>query len=468
MEHISVQRGLAACVLLLSPFPFLHRLYNSTLQVLSLVSTDALSQILPLAAATVDTESTETWTYFLRLAVRHMPKLNTNTMVLMSDRCKGLENAVAECCPAAHHVVCAVHLVRNVSAHFGAAAAEEIKGLVYEAANATREQVFQAAMDAIKKKSSDIHDYLAAIPPAQWSQAGSTVPHFRISTSNAAESLNSVLRTARQQGPLAVFIKLRNWLFEQFGKRREVAEAAIQRNEVFPKSVLDHINEEAVIGRKYKCIRNGALVSVQTVGMRALAVNISVPVVASPCSCGLWAAMQLPCSHILAALAVPGSPLSWEPWVGACWTWRTQRDIYSAPLPAIDTTQLEMAPDLDLEALQPTGSRKKKRRPSRGESKTLAQKQRVQRTLAGVPIGRAALQEQRAAELTVSTIGGTRLLVAGTRVHMVDTGTRTCDCADFKEGNVCAHIIAAEQVPQAAAIGLESGIVPARDLLHPH
>jgi len=168
--------------------------------VLSLVASDACNHIIPLAAAIVGTEREETWSYFLRLCVRHMPRLDAEDMVLMSDRCKGLDNAVAATCPRAHHVFCVVHLTRNVAVHCGAEAAGDVKPLIYTAVTTPRRESFLGAMEEIRKKSEAAYTYLNKIPPESWTQAASSRPHFRVATSNAAESLNAVLEEARHRG----------------------------------------------------------------------------------------------------------------------------------------------------------------------------------------------------------------------------------------------------------------------------
>jgi hypothetical protein len=153
--------------------------------------------------------------------------------------------------------------------------------------------------------------------------------------------------------------------------------------------------------------------------------------------------------------------------VAGFWTWHGQLAVYSEVLPPVDTVALQIDTTLELDTFQPTGSRRGKRLPSKGELSTQPQRQRQRpaRTLAGDVVGAAAAQEQRAPELNVVHVTGPHYLVCGTMQHAVDRETRTCACAAFKAGMVCAHIIAAEQAAPNK-MGSITGIVPTASLAH--
>jgi hypothetical protein len=328
-------------------------------------------------------------------------------------------------------------------------------------------------MVEIRKVSEDAYEYLRGIDVQTWAQYASPVPHFHVATSNAVESLNALLVGARRQGPVMALFTLRDWMFGKFGSRRTVANEAIRRGEAFPKNVLDHLREESNKGRRYsrKCVGDRA--SVRTVGNQTYAVTTRLPVQEDPCSCRLWSATGLPCSHLLAALAAHDPQLGWTPWVSVYWSWNEQAALYSADFPAVDTVNLEQDANLKVTAFQPTGSRRKKRLPSRGETPLLAQKRRPERTLAGEIIGAAERREQYAAHLlseqgVVSFVGSSQFIVSGATHHSVDIEKRQCNCTTCKTGAVCAHIIAAEQAPQAVPGSIESDIVPTNELLRPH
>jgi len=302
----------------------------------------------------------------------------------------------------------------------------------------------------LRAASQAVFDYLSKLDAATWSQAKATYgrSYFHTTTSNDAESMNAVLLEARQRGPLELLTSLRGWIFGKFSLRREEAEAA---TDVFVPAVQKLIDEEADVARTFRCVANGKHVSVTVVGSRTFAVDLEK----KTCSCGLPKAQQVVCAHILAALSAVGRPRDWHSYIGTYLRWDTQRAIYRANFPAVNTVDLLQASELELSLFSPTGSRRKKRLPSTGE---IAQ-HHVQRDMAGTIVGAAASQEEHATEVTMLHIDGPNFVVQGHRQHTVNVDQRTCDCKAFKEGHVCAHIQAAEK-QQAPLMGNAVGFVP--------
>ena len=105
-------------------------------------------------------------------------------LTVISDRCKGLSDAVAETLPMAAHSFCAFHIHQNVVQRFGKAAAAH----VWNIANASTEREFANAVDALGNVSPGARDYLAGIPRDQWVRAFFPLPRFGHVTSNIAES----------------------------------------------------------------------------------------------------------------------------------------------------------------------------------------------------------------------------------------------------------------------------------------
>ena len=103
-------------------------LYIATVQ-------SAMNEIFPIAIGiSYDNEGSEGWKYFLRLLKESCPILSATHPLLrcnsfcyftfISDRDKGLVDAVSEIFPSNHHVNCTVHICRNVLAKFGTISAK--------------------------------------------------------------------------------------------------------------------------------------------------------------------------------------------------------------------------------------------------------------------------------------------------------------------------------------------------------
>jgi len=268
-----------------------------------------------------------------------------------------------------------------------------------------------------------------------------------------------------------VLIKLHTWTFDKFGERRARAKEELEAGQRFSIVTRKHIEEAAAQGRTYRVCFNGEEASVEVLGSQRVAVSIRSGA-EYPCSCRLYNAIRLPCSHLLAALGQHKPPLDFAPWVDPAWTLSTQLRLYSIPFPAVDTMGLREDQTIGLSAFQPSGSRRTKRLLSQGEVSSLNQKQRCRRTIAGDVVGNVAAQEQRAAELlatphAVVPVSESRVLVTGHASHVVDPRAGTCDCAAHRSGGMCAHVIAAAQAPVFSG-ELSSGIVPTAYLFGHH
>lgn len=434
-----------------------------------MVATDGDNKHVPLAAAIVKSEAEDSWSYFFRLAIQHMPQLNTGEMNVMSDRCKGITNTVEMHCSLAQHVYCTVHLARNVMTHCSSTGTrEEVKRLIYEAAMAPLRRDFSHTLEAIKGLDQDAHAYLNTIDPVLWAQSFSKVRRFYVTTSNAVESLNGILAEDRKKGPLKLLVALYEWTFEKFGKRRTKAEEASSHHQEFTVRVQEMLENEAGIGRSHKCSINGAQVQVKDSYGKTFAVCLDLPGPKAGCSCGLYTMMGLPCSHIMAALAKCNPPRSASSWVIPCWKMATQLRLYTTLLPAIPTDDLEADEMVSTQQYMPSGSRRMKRLPSFGESAMPAQRRYMARTLTGQPVGIDSVRGNHADAIAaapggVQAIGGDKVLV---HAHVVDVEEHSCDCLAFQRTGVCSHLRAAQatQPPDAGALEA-AGIVSTKRLL---
>nr|GFB53977.1 hypothetical protein [Tanacetum cinerariifolium] len=103
---------------------------------LTAVGKDANNQMFPLEWGIVETESQSSWTWFLK----HL-KVDINTKdggewTFMSDKQKGLLNAVQAIFPQAQHRLCARHIYANWYSDFRG---EQMKLAFYSAANLDEE-----------------------------------------------------------------------------------------------------------------------------------------------------------------------------------------------------------------------------------------------------------------------------------------------------------------------------------------
>ncbi|KAL3675654.1 hypothetical protein R1sor_025602 [Riccia sorocarpa] len=80
---------------------------------------DGNNNISIIAYAIVDRENEENWVWFLVHLRGAVAGIDSPEIQYVSDRCKGIINAVRNIFPGASHVHCTIHLQRNVKQRFG-------------------------------------------------------------------------------------------------------------------------------------------------------------------------------------------------------------------------------------------------------------------------------------------------------------------------------------------------------------
>jgi transposase-like protein len=149
---------------------------------------DAASQLIVIGVAVVESESSDSWQWFLRFLIQHHPVLTQPGYSVISDRQKGLIQAVSALLLNAHHRYCSVHLRRNLKAKFGEGVSTMFDSLVY----ACQESEWTSALDKIKAECPPAALYLdrnGSTPPEEYSNAFFQGCTFGHTSSNIGTSL---------------------------------------------------------------------------------------------------------------------------------------------------------------------------------------------------------------------------------------------------------------------------------------
>jgi len=331
--------------------------------------------------------------------------------------------------------------------HCSSEVREQVKQLIFEAAKAPLLCDFHSSLAKIKALDVKAFDYISGIPGELWALSFSKHASFYVVTSNAVESLNAALVDARRKGPLALLDFIYSWTFKAFAERRAEITSSMQ----FPKRVLETVDDAAQAAKGLRCVVNGLHAQVLVDG-KTFAVCLD-PAFRS-CSCGVYATIGLPCSHILRVLTA--CKQTWVGWVSQYWTMDVYRALYQIPLPAIPTNALVVNNKLTAQLYTPTGSRRKKRFRSAGESETPPRQQRTARTLTCNPIGIESNRARHAAAIAAAPggilpLGNDAALVTGNHSYTVDLRTNTCTCEGFMMRGACSHLSAAHLAQQEIA-----------------
>lgn len=191
-------------------------------QLLTVVGVDGNNGMYPVAYAVVETENGENWRWFLALLLDDLGIHNSYVWTFISDKQKGLVNAIGTLFKHAEHRTCVRHLYNNFSAtHKGLA----LKNCLWDAARATIVPKWQEHMQKMLDLDPATYGWLELKPACQWSKS-----HFQERTkcdmllNNLCESFNSTLLYVRERPILTMLEEIRVYLMKMIVIRRESCE----------------------------------------------------------------------------------------------------------------------------------------------------------------------------------------------------------------------------------------------------
>ncbi|CAG8816407.1 21146_t:CDS:2, partial [Dentiscutata erythropus] len=161
-------------------------------------------KLVPVAFAIGSVENSSNWAWFCENLNVALPLINTNESVIISDREKGISDAVYSKLPNAFHAYCVWHIEKNVNTKFRT----KLDGKIWAAAKALHIEGFAEIMEEIFNMHAEAAAYLNEIPSATWTLSKCPRNRFGHLTSNTSESLNSWLHDERLAEPLEAIILL--------------------------------------------------------------------------------------------------------------------------------------------------------------------------------------------------------------------------------------------------------------------
>jgi hypothetical protein len=192
--------------------------YNLTL--LLAVGIDAKDRVLPLAFALVPGENEKWWSWFCEHLALAFESDLLPEYVIISDRDKGLLNAVESKLPGAHHAMCCQHIAENIHKKFG----RDYKPLFWQIARAQSQSAFNTAVQALQRDPPQVEEYLRSIGYKNFAFACFPLPRFGHDTSNIVESVNSAWREIRELPPLQLLNGIYQWTLTTFHQRLRVSQ----------------------------------------------------------------------------------------------------------------------------------------------------------------------------------------------------------------------------------------------------
>nr|XP_025628428.1 uncharacterized protein LOC112721592 [Arachis hypogaea] len=211
------------------------------------VSQDGNNNIVPIAFAIVEGETSDAWHFFLSNLRQHV--VTRDGVGLISDRHKSINAAVARnngawSPPRAFHMFCIRHIESNFLRKFKA---PYLQKLVVNIGYSRTVREYELRFQRLRERGEAYTNWLSRIPREQYALAFDGGYRWGHMTTNLVECINSVLKGARNL-PITALVKATFYrLNELFTRKRAEAEARINAGHVFSEIVTSklHANQLA-------------------------------------------------------------------------------------------------------------------------------------------------------------------------------------------------------------------------------
>ncbi|RYR13974.1 hypothetical protein Ahy_B04g070687 isoform D [Arachis hypogaea] len=271
------------------------------------VSQDGNNNIVPIAFAIVEGETSDAWHFFLSNLRQHV--VTRDGVGLISDRHESINAAVersngAWSPPRAFHMFCIRHIESNFLRKFKA---PYLQKLVVNIGYSRTVREYEVRYQRLRERGEAYTNWLNRIPREQYVLAFDGGYRWGHMTTNLVECINSVLKGARNL-PVTALVKATFYrLNELFTRKRLEAEARINAGHVFSDVVTSKL-------------RANQIASVDLRGLR--------------CDCGEFQVDRIPCRHVFACCA--NQRLDWKLYVHDVYKMEQIRRVYRARFRPLD------------------------------------------------------------------------------------------------------------------------------------
>ncbi|XP_021866757.2 uncharacterized protein [Spinacia oleracea] len=261
--------------------------------ILVAVSKDGNNNIFPVAWAVVEVENADSWTWFLDLLMKDIGHHDGEGLTLMSDRQKGLLDAISVVSSKAEVRFCARHIWANFKNKFSGTA---YKDLFWAAARSTTKHWHDSYMAEIKELNEDAYNYLSDIPPVHWCRhAFGSNSRSNMLLNNLCETFNAVIREARDKPIITCLDWIRRYVMRRNAEKWEGIQKYEGRFMPFVEKVLAWVYEASL-----NCIVCPSRLDeweVETAFDRHV-----VDLKELTCTCFRWELTGIPCPHAYACI----------------------------------------------------------------------------------------------------------------------------------------------------------------------
>ncbi|XP_072066578.1 uncharacterized protein [Arachis hypogaea] len=229
------------------------------------VSHDGNNNIVPIAFAIIEGETSEAWHFFLSNLRQHV--VTRDGVGLISDRHDSIRSAIdrsngAWSPPRAFHMFCIRHIESNFLRKFKA---PYLQKLIVNIGYSRIIREYQTRYQRLRERGEAYTNWLDRIPREQYALAFDGRYRWGHMTTNLVECINSVLKGARNLPVIALVKATFYRLNELFTRKRANAEARINARHVFSELWISVNNGVTVVSSKLTGFRvDMCLLVVQT------------------------------------------------------------------------------------------------------------------------------------------------------------------------------------------------------------
>ncbi|XP_057759298.1 uncharacterized protein LOC130979774 [Arachis stenosperma] len=263
------------------------------------VSQDGNNNIIPIAFAIVEGETSDAWHFFLSNLRQHV--VTRDGVGLISDRHESINAAVERSNGAwspsrAFHIFCIRHIESNFLRKFKA---PYLQKLVVNIGYSRTVREYEVRYERLRERGEAYTNWLNRIPREQYALAFDGGYRWGHMTTNLVECINSVLKGARNL-PITALVKATFYrLNELFTRKRAEAEARINAGHAFSEIVTSklHANQLASGNIQVSCFdRQNEVFEVREMpsGM-----EFAVDLRGLRCDCGEFQVDRIPCYLLL-------------------------------------------------------------------------------------------------------------------------------------------------------------------------
>ncbi|XP_043693102.1 uncharacterized protein LOC122643554 [Telopea speciosissima] len=258
----------------------------------SAISIDGNNGMFSLAYGVVKGECKDSWLFFLHHVLGCIGSVTPTgePFTFMTNKQKGLIEAIGIKFPVAHHRHCSRHLYNNFKTQFGGGPA--LRRYFWDASKSYNAFGFQKAMNAMKEEKVAAYEWMMRTPVSMW--ARHAYDHNAKSdhiTNNMTESFNQWIGSYRSKSILTLVDQIRLKLMGRFQKR--YVKGCSNEDVLTPRmrQKLDILQKD--VRQCHPIYARADEYEVQD-GLNSYVVNLKN----KTCQCDVWVATRLPCKHV--------------------------------------------------------------------------------------------------------------------------------------------------------------------------